>query len=394
MDKNNKLIFHIDVNSAYLSWTALKLLNEGSSVDIREIPSAIGGDEEKRHGVILASSIPAKKLGVKTGESLYEAKKKCPNLEIYPPDHSWYFKLSNEMVKILKEYSPKIERYSIDECFIDCTHYKCNYNIIAANIKNRISSELGFNCNIGISTNKLLAKMASDFKPKNSVHTLFKNEIKQKMWPLPVEELFMVGKSTKLKLNKLNIKTIGELANLDANFLIEKMNSHGKLIYEYANGIDNSKLIESESLKIKGIGNSTTLPKDIDNTKEALKILLSLVENVSKRLRESKNLCSIVIVNIKTKDFIQYSHQKSLCNYTDNTMEIFNGIKNAFYECYKGEKIRLLGVRVTKLCDNKYYQPSFFDFKDNDKHKKIDVAMDIIREKYGNKSIVRSELLY
>ncbi|WP_252224886.1 DNA polymerase IV [Clostridium sp. ZBS2] len=393
LGRSDKLIFHIDVNSAYLSWTALKLLNEGSNIDIRKIPSAIGGDEEKRHGVVLAASIPAKKLGVKTGESLYEAKKKCPNLVIYPPDHSWYFKLSNEMIKILKEYSPKIERYSIDECFMDCTHYKGNYNMMSVNIKNRISAELGFNCNIGISTNKLLAKMASDFKPKNSIHTLFKNEIKQKMWPLPVGELFMVGKSTKLKLAKLNIKTIGELANLDVNFLIEKMHSHGKLIYEYANGIDNSELVESESLKIKGIGNSTTLSKDVDNTEEALKILLSLTENVSRRLRESKNLCSIITVSIKTNNFILYSHQKVLSNYTDNTMEIFKGIKKAFYECYKGEKIRLLGVRLTKLCDNKYYQPSLFDFKNNEKQKSLDITMDMIRKKYGKESIVRSELL-
>ncbi|AOR22639.1 DNA polymerase IV [Clostridium taeniosporum] len=393
MSRNDKLIFHIDVNSAYLSWTAIKLLNEGSNIDIRKIHSVIGGNEEKRHGVVLAASIPVKKLGVKTGESLYEAKKKCPNLVIYPPNHNWYFKISNEMIKILKEYSPKIERYSIDECFMDCTHYKDNYQQMAINIKTRISTELGFNCNIGISTNKLLAKMASDFKPKNSVHTLFKNEIKKKMWPLPVGELFMVGKSTKLKLAKLNIKTIGELANLDVDFLIEKMHSHGKVIYEYANGIDNSELIESESLKIKGIGNSITLSKDIDNIEEALKILLSLTENVSRRLRESKNLCSIVTVIIKTNNFVQYSHQKVLSNCTDNTMEIFKGIKKAFCECYRGEKIRLLGVRLTKLCDNKYYQPSLFDFENDKKQKNLDIVMDRIRKKYGKESIIRSELL-
>lgn len=392
--ENERLIFHIDVNSAYLSWTAVKLLQYGSKLDIRKVPSVIGGNEENRHGIILAASIPAKKLGIKTGESIFEAKQKCNNLLIYPPDYNWYVKSSNAMVEILNEYSPKIQRYSIDECFMDCTHFKDNYKKISMIIKMRISNELGFNCNIGISTNKLLAKMASDFKPKNTIHTLFKEEIKDKMWQLPVSELFMVGRATQNKLKNLNIKTIGDLATFDVKILTQKLHSHGKLIHDYANGIDNSDVRKSNYLEIKGIGNSTTISYDVDNTEEALKILLSLTETCAIRLRENKSLCSLVAVSIKTNNFMHYSHQKPLKNATDSTNEIFNGIKKTFIEMYRGEKIRQLGVRLTKLCSNEYYQGTLFDFEKIEKQKKIDEAMDSIRNKYGKEAVVRSCFLH
>lgn len=387
---DERLIFHIDVNSAYLSWTAVKLLQYGSELDIREVPSVIGGNEENRHGIILAASIPAKKLGIKTGESIFEAKQKCNNLLIYPPDYNWYVKSSNAMVEILNEYSSKIQRYSIDECFMDCTHFKDNYKKMSMIIKMRISNELGFNCNIGISTNKLLAKMASDFKPKNTIHTLFKEEIKTKMWPLPVSELFMVGRATQNKLKNLNIKTIGDLASFDVKILTEKLHSHGKLIHDYANGIDNSDVRKSNYLEIKGIGNSTTIAYDVDNIEEALKILLSLTETCAIRLRENKSLCSLVAVSIKTNNFMHYSHQKPLENATDSTNEIFNGIKKTFIEMYRGEKIRQIGIRLTKLCSNEYYQGTLFDFEKIDKQKKIDEVMDSIRKKYGKEAVIRS----
>lgn len=394
ISNNERLIFHIDVNSAYLSWTAVKLLQYGNKLDIREVPSVIGGNEENRHGIILASSIPAKKLGIKTGESIFEAKQKCKNLLIYPPDYNWYIKSSNAMVEILNEYSPKIQRYSIDECFMDCTHFKDSYKKMSMIIKMRISNELGFNCNIGISTNKLLAKMASDFKPKNTIHTLFKDEVKKKMWNLPVGDLFMVGRATEDKLKKLNINTIGELAKFDADILVKRMHKHGKLIHDYANGIDNSDVRKSNYLEIKGIGNSSTIAYDVDNADEALKILLSLTETCAMRLRENNSLCGLVAVSIKTNNFMHYSHQRSLENSTDSTNEIFNGIKKTFLEMYRGEKIRQLGVRLTKLCSNEYYQGTLFDFEKMEKQKKIDEAMDSIRKKYGKDSIVRSCFLH
>lgn len=393
VNTQEKIIFHIDVNSAYLSWTAVKLLQYGGKIDIREIPSVIGGDEEQRQGIILVASIPAKKLGIKTGEPIYSARLKCKDLVVYPPDYDWYVKSSDALFQVLSEYSPKIQRYSIDECFMDCTHLKDDYKRMAMRIKMRISEELGFNTNIGISTNKLLAKMASDFKPKNTVHTLFKDEIPVKMWNLPVGELFMVGRATEVKLHKLNINTIGELAKFDVNFLISKLHSHGKLIYEYANGIDNSEIRKSNYLEIKGIGNSTTISYDIETMEEALKILLSLAESSAMRLRESNNLCGLVAISIKTNNFIYYSHQKPLNNFTDSTNIIFEGIKEAFKEGWKGEKIRQLGVRLTKLCSNQYYQGTLFDVHNEEKQRKLDETLDTLRNKYGNEAIIRSTFL-
>jgi DNA polymerase-4 len=394
VNEENKIIFHIDVNSAYLSWTAVKLLQYGSELDIREIPSVIGGSEENRHGIILAASIPAKKYGIKTGEPIYSARLKCRDLAVYPPDYNWYVKSSDALYKLLSEYSPKIQRYSIDECFMDATHFKENYKRVAMRIKMRITQELGFNCNIGISTNKLLAKMASDFKPKNTIHTLFKEEIPIKMWDLPVEDLFMVGRASAVKLKKLNINTIGELAHSDVNLLINKLHSHGNLIYEYANGIDNSEIRESNYLEVKGIGNSTTIPYDVETMEEAFKILLSLTESVAMRLRESNSLCSLVVVSVKTNQFAYYSHQKPLKSNTDSTNVIFESIKEAFKEVWKGEKIRQLGVRVTKLCANSYVQETLFDFEKNEKQRKLDKTLDDLRNKYGKEAVMKSTFLH
>ncbi|MCQ2019489.1 DNA polymerase IV [Clostridium butyricum] len=391
---NDRIVFHVDVNSAYLSWTAVKLLQYGSSIDIREIPSVIGGDIENRHGIILAASISAKELGIKTGEPIFSAMQKCRDLKVYPPDYDWYVKSSNAMVQLLEEYSPKIQRYSIDECFMDCTHFKDNYKKMAVKVKMRISDELGFNCNIGISTNKLLAKMASDFKPKNTVHTLFKEEISQKMWPLPAGDLFMVGRATKEKLSKLNINTIGDIAKADVNLLVQKMHSHGKLIYEYANGIDNSEIRKCNYLDIKGIGNSITISYDVETYEEACRILLALTESATMRLRENRSLCSLVVVSVKTNNFLYYSHQKSLENSTDSTNIIYEGIKKAFREAWKGEKIRQLGVRLTKLCSNEYYQESLFDFENNEKQMKLDKTVDEIRKRFGKQAVIRSTFLH
>jgi len=277
---------------------------------------------------------------------------------------------------------------------MDCSHFKENYKRMAMKIKMRISQELGFNCNIGISTNKLLAKMASDFKPKNTIHTLFKHEMVMKMWELPVEDLFMVGRASAAKLHKFNINTIGELANTDLNLLISKLDSHGKLIYEYANGIDNSEIRKSNYLEVKGIGNSTTIAYDVETMEEALKILLSLTESVAMRLRASNSLCGFVAISIKNNEFFHYSHQKPLSNHTDSTDKIFEGVKDAFKESWRGEKIRQLGIRVTKLSSNEYFQESLFDYERSEKQRKLDKTIDDLRNKYGKESVIRSTFLH
>jgi DNA polymerase-4 len=389
------IIFHIDVNSAYLSWEAAYHLQKGHALDMRTIPSAVGGDISKRRGIILAKSIPAKKYGIKTGESLTEALKKCPSLKIVTPNYNLYLQCSNAMVEILKQFSPAIERYSVDECFLDYSHMDYHFGSpiqAAQHIKTKIQKELGFTVNIGISTNKLLAKMASDFQKPNLVHTLFPEEIQEKMWPLSVKELFMVGRATTPKLFKLGIYTIGDLALANPDFLYKHLKSHGLVIWNYANGKDTS-LVTTHSQDIKGLGNSTTIPFDVEDSKTAKLILLSLTETVAMRLRESNFLTSLVSISIKSNKFSSYSHQRKLTFPTDGTTYIHKIICELFDEIWDGEPIRQLGIRIAHLSSNKEIQLNLFDFAQKEKFKNLDASIDHIRNKYGSNSIIRASFL-
>lgn len=387
------VIFHVDVNSAYLSWEAVYRLENGSTVDLRKIPSVVGGNPKKRSGIVLAKSIPAKKYKIKTGDTLYEAKQKCPHLIIVPPNYDLYLKCSNAMYDILCSYSSKVQRYSIDECFLDYTGSQKKFGNpleVAFEIKERIKNQLGFTVNIGVSVNKLLAKMASEFKKPDALHTLFPEEIEQKLWPLPVEELFMVGRATAKKLRRINITTIGDLARTNVTYLKALLNKHGVVIWNYANGIDASMVKNNDEIIQKGVGNSTTIPFDVLEEKEAQMILLALTERVSMRLRSMKCVCSLVSISIKTADFFYTSHQVKLQSPTSSTTEIFNVVKQLFSELWRHDPIRHLGIRVSELISDDFYQLSFFDDSNQEKNKHIDTAIDTIRNKYGDTSIVRS----
>ena len=290
-------ILHVDVNNAFLSWTAVEMIKNGSHIDIREIPAIIGGDESKRSGIVLAKSMKAKEFGIKTADTIYQAKKKCPNLKIYSGNFQVYRKYSNQLYQLLLEYTDKIERFSIDECFLDMTQYLMRDTLInkAKEIGKRIKNELGFTVNIGVAHNKLLAKMASDFEKPDKIHTLYESEIKEKMWPLPIADLFMLGRKTVPKLNNMQIKTIGELAKTDKFIIQNKFGKHGIMMWEYANGIDNTE-VKYIKEKPKGIGNSITLPEDINNIEKLEEILLAVVEQVTYRLRRQKMLAKVVNV--------------------------------------------------------------------------------------------------
>lgn len=392
-----KLIFHIDVNSAYLSWEAAYRVQRGEQVDIRTIPSVVGGNEASRHGIVLAKSIPAKKFNIKTGETLHNARIKCPDIVIVPPRYWLYMKCSSAMDQILQEYTPQIQRFSIDESFLDFSnmeHLYTSYMTLAEIIKERIKKELGFTVNIGISNNKLLAKVASDLKKPDRIHTLFSDEIKEKMWPLPVEDLFMVGRATAVKLHKLNINTIGDLANYDVELLKYKFKSHGELIWNYANGIDYSEVRKSNYIGMKGIGNSTTTAFDVEDKETAHKVLLSLCETVGMRLRDSHNLCTVVSINIRGSDLISYSRQKKLSTATDSTRKIHEVACHLFDNVWKGRPIRHLGVHVTDFCNNDFYQTNLLDTFNYDKDYKLNEAIDEIRLRYGHKAVFRSCFLH
>lgn len=387
-----KQILHVDVNNAFLSWSAVERLKQGEKVDIRTIPAIIGGDEQQRKGVVLAKSNIAKQFGIQTGEPIYFARKKCPNLQVFQGNFKTYYKYSDALYNLFLEYTEKIERFSIDECFLDMTDYipkGRNLIDIAYEINKRVKEEFGFTVNIGISENKLLSKMASDFEKPDKVHTLWREEIENKMWKLPISELFMVGRKSIPKLQKMGIKTIGDLAKKDEKELIKAFGKYGKMIWEYANGIDLSE-VNYKQEKPKGIGNSITLPYDYSNIEKIEEVLLALVEQVTYRLRHHELLANVVNVQIKTNEFKVLSHQRKLDFPTDSTKIIQEMAKKLLKEIYNNVPIRLIGVRVDQLVEKEQRQISLFENTENEKQKKIDSVVDKIKEKYGYETITRA----
>lgn len=392
----DSIVFHVDVNSAFLSWEAVNRAKKGMEPDLRTIPSAIGGDMAKRHGVILAKSIPAKQYNVRTGESIMEARKKCPNLLIISPNHKLYKEYSNAFMDILREYTPDVEQFSIDEAFMDMTGTQLLFGepIAAANqIKDRIKKELGFTVNVGISSNKLLAKMASDFQKPDLVHTLFPDEIRTKMWGLPVSDLFFVGRVTTKKLLTMGIHTIGDLAQTDVELLKLHFKKQGEVIWNFANGIDFS-VVQSEPTPNKGYGNSTTVSFDVTDLETAKMVLLTLAENVAGRLRKDGVKIETVSVGIKDTNFKSSSHQKVLESPTNITAEIYQIACVLFEELWDGTPIRLLGIQTSKIREmDAGRQLSMFDTTNYEKLEKLDAAVDKIRGKFGDEVVKRASFL-
>ncbi len=389
--EKERTILHIDVNSAYLSWEAVIRLQHGEALDLRTVPSVVGGDPITRHGIVLAKSLPAKKYNIQTGESLFAARFKCPTLVVVPPRYPNYIQCSNAMVDVLKSYSPAIQRYSIDECFLDYTHMEPHFGeplTAARSIGDRIRSELGFTVNIGISSNKLLAKMASEFEKPDKVHTLFPKEIPEKMWPLPVEELFMVGRAMGPKLRGKGLLTIGDIAHCEPTLLRTWFKSFGLILWDYANGYESS-VVGEDRYPMKGLGNSTTTAFDVEDASTAHMVLLSLMETVAMRLRDAEKCARVVAVSIKNREFQSHSHQMKLHLPTDSTRILFGHACTLFNEMWKGEPLRHLGVRLADLSSSRIRQLSFFE-PDLAKHQALDKTIDELRLKYGTRSIIRS----
>lgn len=385
-----RVIFHVDVNSAFLSWEACYRLHHlGGKQDLREIVSAVGGDQEKRHGIILAKSIPAKKYHIQTGETVVSAKQKCPELVLVPPNYDLYNRSSKALIRMLGDYTDRIEQYSIDEAFLDMTGCCSDPEEKAHEMRKRIRNELGFTVNIGISENKLLAKMASDFAKPDRVHTLWRHEIPKKMWPLPVGDLFYVGHSSLKKLSNLGIRTIGELAAMDPALLRGHMKSHGQLIWQYANGLDDSPVIDIPPAA-KGYGNSLTTPQDVQGPELAKKYLLSLSETVSARLRADGVKMSMVSISLRDWDLRFYGHQITLSVPTDLTIEIYAAVCRCFDEVWDGIPLRHLGIHTGRVSRDDFRQIQMFDKVDYEKARKLECAVDSIRKRYGMDSIKRA----
>lgn len=393
----DKVIFHIDVNSAYLSWEAVyRLSHLGAREDLRNQVSAVGGDVAMRHGIILAKSIPAKKYHIKTGETIVEARQKCPQLILVPPNYNLYEQCSVAFMDILREYSPDVEQYSVDEAFVDMTGTKGLWGdpiTAAAGMKDRIRNTLGFTVNIGISENKLLAKMASDFEKPDRVHTLWKEEIPEKMWPLPAGDLFFAGRATVAKLMKLGIRTIGELAHADPKMLKLHLKKHGEIIWAFANGKDVS-VVQSVPPANKGYGNSITIPFDVTDASAAKLVLLALAETVAARLRTAEVRAEVIAVGIKYYDLSYAGHQMTLTNATNITSEIRRYAARLFDELWDGTPIRHLGIHTSRVKDGAdMRQLDMFDTMDCEKLKKLDAAVDRIRGRYGIDSVMRAAFI-
>lgn len=395
-----KVIFHIDVNSAFLSWTAAYRVRVlGETLDLREIPSAVAGEKADRHGIILAKSLPAKKCGVKTGEPIFQAQKKCPELVLVPPDYGLYVQASRHLIALLKDFAPVVEQYSIDEAWADMTGTEGLYGspVAAAELlRQKIYDELGFTVNIGVSSNKLLAKMAGDFEKPNKVHTLFPWEMEKKLWPLPVRELFMLGPATERKLRLMGIRTIGELARTDVRILRQRFGKVGESLWNSANGRYQENL-RAAAEPNKGFGNSTTLPSDVTDAAQAYRVLLSLCETVGMRMRQDKKATRCLSVSLRSKEFQTFSHQKTLPTATDSTEKLFRVACQIFDEAWDSvTPLRQLGVQATRLEERGQRQYSLFDIADAvdyEKKAKLDDLIDDLREKHGEGIIRRARFV-
>ena len=390
------MIFHVDVNSAFLSWEAAKRVKEGLP-DLREIPSVVGGDPKKRTGIVVAKSIPAKKYGIQTGEPMAMALRKCPNLVVVPSDFRLYTENSLAFKAICRDYAPVVESFSIDEVFLDMTGTSLIYPdpIAAAHeIKDKIHAELGFTVNVGISTNKLLAKMASDFEKPDKVHTLFPEEIPVKMWPLPIRDLLFLGKASEKRLQDFGIHTIGELAREKESAIQALLGEKtGHQLYQYARGIDNSPVL-AQAEESKGFSVEKTFNDDIVSVEQVLPILLEQCDIVATRMRRKGKKCSCISVTFRTLDFKNRSHQTSLSSATDVTDEIYENARRLFLEFWKGQPLRLIGVALTGLTDESFEQMSLFeDTKKKEQRQKLDAALDAIRMKFGNDKITRASIM-
>lgn len=391
-----KIYFHVDVNSAFLSWSALKHLQDGDVQDLRTIPAVVGGDEAKRHGVVLAKSGPAKKYGIQTGESLFAARAKCPGLTIVPPDFDFYVQNSKALIKILGDYTPDVEQYSIDEAFLDMTGTEALFGpplTVAHTIRRRVKRELGFTVNVGVAPNRLLAKMASDFEKPDRVHTLYKYEIETKMWPLPVGDLFGVGPSAAKKLNSFGICTIGDFARLDRETATRMFGSRGETLWNYANGRETDPVTKRGS-RDNSYGNSVTMPQDLPRPEDADATMLALCDSVGRRLRADGKTARVVTVQLVDNAFRRTSHQTTLPNPTNSTDRLYHVAAELMRQMWPARPVRLVGVSAEKTGEDNFEQMDFFtDAARTDKQEKLDRAADALRRKFGGAAVTRATLL-
>ena len=390
----DRVILHSDINCCYASIEHLH------HPELAGKPLAVGGDPEARHGIVLTADYIAKKYGVKTGMALWQAKQVCPEINFISPRMDLYLRFSRMAHEIYGEYTDRQEPYGIDECWLDVTDsvsLKGDGEKIAAEISNRMKSELGITVSIGVSFNKIFAKLGSDYKKPDAITTMYRNEYRQKAWPLPASDLLYVGKSTAKKLSSIGVKTIGDLATMDEKILNGRLGKMGDVLWAFANGYDDSPVkYEDAHAPIKSIGNSTTTPRDLVNDQDVKIVLTILAESVAARLRENGFKCRVVEISVRDNGLFSFTRQKKIDHATNVTREIAEEAYRLFKENYDWQKpIRSVGVRGADLVNDNYWEQIdlFSSVEFREKQMKVDEAVDMIRKRFGFYSVQRG-LMY
>lgn len=391
---SKRVVLHSDINCCYASIEHLH------HPEYNGRPIAVGGDPEARHGIILTADYMAKGYGVKTGMALWQARQVCPQLTILPPRMELYLRFSKMAHELYSEYTDKIEPYGIDESWLDVTEsmsIKGNGFNIATEISNRMKRELGITVSIGVSFNKIFAKLGSDYKKPDAITTMYQDEFKSKAWKLPASDLLYVGRSTNQKLCRLGIKTIGDLAETDESILQSQLGKMGSILWAFANGYDDSPVkVENTRAPIKSVGNSTTTPRDLENDEDVKIVLYILAESVATRLRENGFKCRVVEISVRDNELLSFTRQHKISNATNITKEIAEEAYRIFKESYNWRKpIRSLGVRGADLVNDNYWEQIdlFSSVELREKQEKMDQTVDDIRRRFGFYSVQRG-LMY
>ena len=385
-----RIIFHIDQNCYFASVEMI------SKPELRNVPMAVVGDAQLRHGIILAKNEPAKKYGIKTAEAIWQAQAKCPDLVLVDAHHEKYEFYSKKLREMYSEFTDRVEPFGLDECWLDMTGVVNDYieaEEVALEIRNRVKEEFKLTCSVGISFNKVFAKLGSDYKKPDATTVFSDTDWKDKIWPLPVSDLLFVGKHTAERLSKINVKTIGDLALTDGEFISRYLGKAGVMLWEYANGLDDAPVAESGYKRIpKSVGNSTTTAEDMTSDRQIEKTLHMLSESVAMRLRKHSLKGSVVQITVRDCDLGIYEKQRILYRATDDAKDIYSAAKELFKESYDWNKgVRSIGVRCTKLVrsDSGEQLSLFTEVQTSERDNKLNKAIDEINRRYG-KSVVKS----
>jgi len=385
---SERIILHVDQNCFFASVGMIY------HPEYRNVPMAVAGDAKARHGIILAKNQLASKAGIKTAEVIWQAKAKCPDLVLIPPDYEKYEFYSKKLKYMYTEYTDRVEPFGLDECWLDMTGILKDMDEargFADEIRQRVKDEYKLTCSVGVSFNKCFAKLGSDYKKPDATTVIPEENFRDIVWPLPVSDLLFVGRSTVKNLSKINVNTIGDLANLDQEYIARFLGKNGLLLWEYANGIDESPVMEIKHRReIKSIGNSTTPPEDMTSKDDIRRVLLHLADTVAMRLRKHNLKCTVIQIHVRDRDLHVYEHQKVLFEATDIKKDIYEMAYELFDESYDWHcAVRSIGIRCAKVisADEGEQISIFTDLEKIEKEKRLSKAIDDVNRRFGKGTV-------